>query len=196
MAGLKHPVTPDGRYFVVRGKLWRMANPNLSAEVRSALVSELMAARSAVRSAKLTGDYAAETAAHLAVDVVKRKLGERGPAWWTDGAPDLNRLRVRDTQYAKWFSSLKTAARRTKRGQFLDKAAINPPVEDFAASKAMDTHLCSCHGSSPFVANQLRCNPAVPPMAGIRAAICVQHSGSGRQDAGDLRNVERSPALT
>ena len=30
MAGLKHPVTPDGRYFVVRGKLWRMANPNLT----------------------------------------------------------------------------------------------------------------------------------------------------------------------
>jgi hypothetical protein len=46
MAGLKHPLTPDGRYFVVRGKLWRMANPNLSAEIRSALVSELMAARS------------------------------------------------------------------------------------------------------------------------------------------------------
>ena len=29
MAGLKHPVTPDGRYFVVRGKLWRLANPGL-----------------------------------------------------------------------------------------------------------------------------------------------------------------------
>ena len=27
MAGLKHPVTPDGRYFVVRGKLWQLANP-------------------------------------------------------------------------------------------------------------------------------------------------------------------------
>jgi len=26
MAGLKHPVTPDGRYFVVRGKLWRMSD--------------------------------------------------------------------------------------------------------------------------------------------------------------------------
>jgi hypothetical protein len=25
MAGLQHPVTPDGRYFVVRGRLWRMA---------------------------------------------------------------------------------------------------------------------------------------------------------------------------
>jgi hypothetical protein len=26
----QHPVTPDARYFVVRGKLWRMANPNLA----------------------------------------------------------------------------------------------------------------------------------------------------------------------
>jgi len=26
MAGLKHPVTPDGRYCVVRGKLWRMSD--------------------------------------------------------------------------------------------------------------------------------------------------------------------------
>jgi hypothetical protein len=126
MAGLKHPVTPDGRYFVVQGKLWRMANPNLFAEVRSELVSELMAARRPVRSAKLTGDYAAEASAHHAVDVVKRKLGERGPAWWTDGSPDLNRHMVKNTPYAAWFSSLRTAARRTQRGQFLDKAAINP----------------------------------------------------------------------
>jgi hypothetical protein len=27
---VKYPVTQDGRYFVVRGKLWRMANPHLT----------------------------------------------------------------------------------------------------------------------------------------------------------------------
>ena len=69
MAGLKHPVTPDGQYFVVRGKLWRLANPGLSAALRSALVRELMAARSAVRSAKFLKDFTAEAAAHHAVDV-------------------------------------------------------------------------------------------------------------------------------
>jgi hypothetical protein len=26
---VKHPVTSDGRYFVVRGRLWWMANPGL-----------------------------------------------------------------------------------------------------------------------------------------------------------------------
>ena len=39
MAGLKHPVTPDGRYFVVRSKLWRMANPNLTNAARSELAA-------------------------------------------------------------------------------------------------------------------------------------------------------------
>jgi hypothetical protein len=67
MPGLKHPVTPDGRYFVVRGKFWRLAKPGLSAAVRSTLVGELMAARSAVRSAKLSKDLTAEAAAHHAV---------------------------------------------------------------------------------------------------------------------------------
>jgi hypothetical protein len=103
MAGLKHPVTPDGRYFVVCGRLWRMANPNLSPPKMSVLVSTLMKARNAVRSAKLAGDPVAATA-HRAVDAAKRELGERGPVWWTDGSPDLNRQMVKDTPYATWFS--------------------------------------------------------------------------------------------
>jgi hypothetical protein len=32
---VKHPVTPDGRYFVVRGRLWRMANPGLDEAERA-----------------------------------------------------------------------------------------------------------------------------------------------------------------
>jgi hypothetical protein len=117
MAGLKHPVTPDGRYFVVRGRLWRLANPNLSATERSTLVSELMAARSAVRSARLAGDQAAETQAHQAVDVAKNKLGERGSVWWTDGSPDLNRHLVKNTPYVAWHAGLRTAGRREQRAQ-------------------------------------------------------------------------------
>ncbi len=120
MAGLKHPVTPDGRYFVVRGRLWRLANPSLSSATRSALVSELMTARSAVRSAKLGGDQAAEAAAHHVVDVAKRKLGERGPVWWVDGSPDLNRHLVKNTPYASWHSALRTSGRRVRRVQPVD----------------------------------------------------------------------------
>lgn len=41
------------------------------------------------------------------VDAAKRALGERGPVWWTDGAPDLNRHLARNTSYASWFDGLK-----------------------------------------------------------------------------------------
>jgi len=34
------------------------------------------------------------------VDAAKRALGERGPVWWTDGAPDLGRHFARNTSYA------------------------------------------------------------------------------------------------
>jgi hypothetical protein len=108
----QHPVTPDGRYFVVSGKLWRMPNPNLSPAKKSMLVSELMKARSAVRLAKLAGDQGEEAAAHRALDVVKQELGERGPVWWSDGTPDLNRQSVKNTPYAKWYSGLRASRRR------------------------------------------------------------------------------------
>ena len=45
-------VTPDGRYFVVRDRLWRFSNPSLSTATRERLVKELMQARSDVRRAK------------------------------------------------------------------------------------------------------------------------------------------------
>ena len=99
-----HPITPDGRYFVVRGRLWRLANPNLAPETRQVLVDQLMAARRAVRSTRAACDEAGEAEAHHLVDQAKQSLGERGPVWWTDGAPDLNRRMARNTNYAAWFA--------------------------------------------------------------------------------------------
>ena len=64
-----------------------------------------MAARRAVGVAKRAGDGQMEDEAHAAVDVAKRALGERGPVWWTDGAPDLNRHMARTTIYADWFAA-------------------------------------------------------------------------------------------
>ena len=61
---MKHPVTPDGRYFVVRGRLWRMANPGLDEVKRADLVGQLMGARRAVRDAKKAVDPEAEATAH------------------------------------------------------------------------------------------------------------------------------------
>ena len=45
-------------------------------------------------------------ARHRRVDDAKVALGERGPVWWTDGEPDLNRHLVKNTPYAAWFAKL------------------------------------------------------------------------------------------
>jgi len=68
-----------------------MANPSLADRNRADLVGQLMGARRAVRDAKRAADPEAEATAHRAVDEVKQALGERGPVWWDDGSPDLNR---------------------------------------------------------------------------------------------------------
>ncbi len=100
------PVTPDGRYFVVRNRLWRCSNPLLPEEERTRLVHELMQARRAKGLAIKAGDAVAREHARRAVDKAKHALGERGPAWWTDGAPDWNRHLVHHTPYAEWFLQL------------------------------------------------------------------------------------------
>jgi len=43
------------------------------------------------------------------VDDAKRGLGERGPPWWQDGAPDFNRRMVANTPYAEWYAALDAA---------------------------------------------------------------------------------------
>ncbi len=103
---MRYPTTPDGRYFVVRGRLWRCADPALDPIVRAGLQHELMAARRAKQVALRQADPAAWEAARVRVDAAKHALGERGPPWWTDGAPDLNRHMARNTLYAGWFAAL------------------------------------------------------------------------------------------
>jgi hypothetical protein len=99
----RYPVTPDGRYFVVRGRLWRCTNPALGEEEKARLVAELMRARSAKGRAMRAGDVAAREEARRAVDAAKHALGERGAVWWTDGAADWNRKMVMNSPYAEWF---------------------------------------------------------------------------------------------
>jgi ABC-type sugar transport system substrate-binding protein len=99
------PITPDGRYIVVRGRLWRTANPHLDPALRQSLVTALMAARRAVKGALAAGDEAALRLARARVQQAKEALGERGPVWWDDGAPDLNRHMARNTPYAEWWAN-------------------------------------------------------------------------------------------
>ena len=90
----------------MRGRLWRCSDPALPPERRDALVRDLMQARRGVGVAKREGDSAAEQAARAVVHAAKVALGERGPVWWTDGAPDLNRRMAHATVYADWFAAL------------------------------------------------------------------------------------------
>ncbi len=46
--------------------------------------------------------------ARAAVDAAKVALGERGPVWWDDGAPDYNRCMAKNTPYADWAISLRS----------------------------------------------------------------------------------------
>ncbi len=85
---MTYPTTPDGRYFVVRGRLWRCSNPQLLDEERLRLTAVLMAARRAKGIAMRAGDEQGRELARQQVDAAKIALGERGPVWWSDGAPD------------------------------------------------------------------------------------------------------------
>lgn len=105
-----HPTTPDGRYFVVRGRLWRTSNQALTEEVRAALVSQLMDARRDLRGSLPETE---RVKARARIDQAKRSLGERGPVWWTDGAPDFNRRLVKNTPYQQWFDELPGRAAQT-----------------------------------------------------------------------------------
>lgn len=93
--------TPDGRYLVVDGVLWRAANPHLPEPERAALVKELMDARRRVHLDR--ADPAFVKAARARVHAAKVALGERGPLWWND-APDENRRKVENSSYAGWWA--------------------------------------------------------------------------------------------
>ena len=92
--------TPDRRYFVVRGRLWRLSNPGLEAETHEKLVKELMSGRRDIHGATTSKEC---VSARMRVDAAKRALGERGDVWWNDGSPDYNRKLAVNTPYASWF---------------------------------------------------------------------------------------------
>ncbi|MGH8466235.1 MAG: hypothetical protein ACRER5_19005 [Pseudomonas sp.] len=98
-------ITPDGRYLVVRGRLWRASNPDLGADRRATLVQELMGARREVKAALREKDGERLASARGAVNAAKVALGERGPVWWSDGARDFNRCLVKNSPYADWYRS-------------------------------------------------------------------------------------------
>ena len=95
--------TADGHHIVVNGRTWRATDPCIPEKFREELVRELMSARGAVKS---KDEHARER-----VQDAKVALGERGPVWWKDGAPDLNRHLARTGPYALWYADLEEGER-------------------------------------------------------------------------------------
>ncbi len=73
----------------------------LPSQQRQVLVDALMTARRSVKAAK--DDPEAMALARADVDKAKQSLGERGPVWWTDGVPDINRTLVKNSPYQEWW---------------------------------------------------------------------------------------------
>lgn len=105
MSGRSYQNTPDGRYFVVAGRLWRSTNLTIPDIERQRLVGQLMAARRAVKNAN--AGQGGMKLARAAVNAAKVALSERGPAWWQDGARDFNRHLAENTPYRDWAASRK-----------------------------------------------------------------------------------------
>lgn len=101
---MKYPITPDGRYFVHKERLWRCTNPKLDEETRLQLVVELMSARREVAAAKRACNQPALADARQRIQAAKVALGERGPTWWDENT-DYNRKLIKNTPYAQWWSS-------------------------------------------------------------------------------------------
>ncbi len=101
-----YPMTPDGRYFVVRGRLWRMTNPNIDPETRKELQRQLMRARRALGQARREKDDQTRKEARKVINETKVALGERGETWWRDGTPDYNRHLIKNTPYSTWYEQL------------------------------------------------------------------------------------------
>lgn len=108
--------TPDGRYIVVRGRLWRASNPSLSPESLEHLTRELMAARRDVNVALRARDPELLRCARDRVQAAKVALGERGAVWWQDGAKDFNRHLAKNTPYASWYAALEASTSTDGRG--------------------------------------------------------------------------------
>jgi hypothetical protein len=98
--------TPDGRYVVVRGRLWRTSNPDLDVDERQKWVNDLMRARRDIAAARRGNDPVKLASARAQVNTAKCALGERGPVWWMDGAPDFNRHLARTSPYRDWYETI------------------------------------------------------------------------------------------
>jgi hypothetical protein len=83
-----------------------MSNVGLSEIERKHYTQWLIKARRGVGGALRQAHGCQEKEARQRVHRAKLALGERGPPWWTDGAPDYNRHLIKNSPYNEWYSKL------------------------------------------------------------------------------------------
>ena len=97
--------TPDRRYLLLGDKLLRSYNPNLPNDRIDDLLVVLFNSRCDLRRARQC-DGTEPLELVDAIEAARRALGQSGPVWWDDGAPDLDGVPVLSTCYAEWFKSM------------------------------------------------------------------------------------------
>lgn len=102
-------MSENERYIEVDGQCWRRTDPSIPESLESELVSELMSARRAVKTAKDDEDEEALGTARERVHDAKLALGERGKPWWEE--PDEDSLRER------LEAAMRTLLRKRKEGK-------------------------------------------------------------------------------
>ena len=83
--------TPKGAYIVINGRRWRASDPNIPNNLRQELVSELMAARRAVRDSRNDREL---RESRRRVNDAKLALGERGTPWWLPSTSAAQNRRI------------------------------------------------------------------------------------------------------
>lgn len=140
--------TPDGRYIIVRGRLWRRSNPGLSAADHERLVRELMEARREIGAARRLRDSAREAQARQRVHATKVSLSERGPVWWSDGAPDYNRHLAKNSVYADWYARQWPQTGEDTSHEDIAVDIFEALREDHEKQRALADQLVDTHGAS------------------------------------------------